>query len=174
MVTHSARNQGLAFQFTLPCRERPGGGGSSPTFHRFQFTLPCRERPLRLRRTPACSGCFNSRSRVGSDNRPHDEGFPSPRFNSRSRVGSDTAASTHVLVWFLFQFTLPCRERPFLYAGAIETSMFQFTLPCRERPVVHHGDVLHSLFQFTLPCRERLKPPTTASSGSRVSIHAPV
>ena len=76
----------------------------------FQFALPRGERPYRCRSIGPFT-CFNSRSRVGSDegsgcNYTDDEGFNSrsrvgsdqlmvpfeakdPSFNSRSRVGSD-------------------------------------------------------------------------------------
>ena len=37
-----------------------------------------------------------------------------------------------------------------------EDSVFQFTLPCRERPEVTVNDPALFWFQFTLPCRERL------------------
>ena len=33
----------------------------------------------------------------------------------------------------VFQFTLPCRERPPIGAVAVAFGAFQFTLPCRER-----------------------------------------
>ena len=52
--------------------------------------------------------------------------------------------------------------------------MFQFTLPCRERPSSDSGRRWAGVFQFTLPCRER---PGALDGGlvvDDVSIHAPV
>ena len=67
-----------------------GSSASSP--NPFQFTLPHGERRgvsvVRL-----SSGRFNSRSRMGSDNRPPRRGGPWRRFNSRSRMGSDSPRS---------------------------------------------------------------------------------
>ena len=57
----------------------------------------------------------------------------------------------------MFQFTLPCRERPFEWERVSHQWMFQFTLPCRERRAVIAVKIRHLKFQFTLPCRERLK-----------------
>ena len=74
------------------------------------------------------------------------------RFNSRSRVGSDEVVMVAGPSAKVFQFTLPCRERPAPPSPAVGTSPFQFTLPCRERQA--GGRILEV--------------------GATVSIHAPV
>ena len=56
----------LKFQFTLPCRERLRYQRMCAITGAFQFTLPCRER-LRSNSGRRGRRCFNSRSRVGSD-----------------------------------------------------------------------------------------------------------
>ena len=98
------------FQFTLPCRERPRVPSGSSSHLAFQFTLPCRERHGR-RRNHHGRHSFNSRSRVGSDNRAPAPFTTNKGFNSRSRVGSDPQASARAMRAVRFQFTLPCRER---------------------------------------------------------------
>ena len=57
----------------------------------------------------------------------------------------------------MFQFTLPCRERPAQSAKTAAEAAFQFTLPCRERREGVSRIAFFLRFQFTLPCRERLK-----------------
>ena len=54
------------FQFALPRGERRCASPPSPTSTGFQFALPRGERPAICRCAPP-GGCFNSRSRVGSD-----------------------------------------------------------------------------------------------------------
>ena len=195
--SHEGRLQ--VFQFTLPCRERPLSIALASLRATFQFTLPCRERLSGRGLSPHLRGCFNSRSRVGSDLgglRRYAEGsgfnsrsrvgsdrcFTAPLtakggFNSRSRVGSDKRQNCKAREAALFQFTLPCRERPrllptfrrrarfnsrsrvgsdtILCKCSIPAS-FQFTLPCRERHAEASPFPLVIKFQFTLPCRERL------------------
>ena len=56
----------MAFQFTLPCRERQAETGAPDHTPLFQFTLPCRERPT-YNWVVGNIRSFNSRSRVGSD-----------------------------------------------------------------------------------------------------------
>ena len=57
---------------------------------------------------------FNSRSRVGSDRINEDISLTMLDFNSRSRVGSDVSLFISDSVSTLFQFTLPCGERPYI------------------------------------------------------------
>ncbi len=42
-------SQEARFQFTLPCRERPGTPSSTYDAFMFQFTLPCRERLVQIK-----------------------------------------------------------------------------------------------------------------------------
>ena len=74
----------------------------------------------------------------------------------------------------MFQFTLPCRERPGHADKLHCTTRFQFTLPCRERLLTFLRLVPLTLFQFTLPCRERLRVAPNGQEHHEVSIHAPV
>ena len=55
----------------------------------------------------------------------------------------------------VFQFTLPCRERPDASPSRDRPKKFQFTLPCRERRLSIFEEAPKVVFQFTLPCRER-------------------
>ena len=57
-------------------------------------------------------------------------------FNSRSRVGSDDGIRFELFGLSVFQFTLPCRERRVRGVALDDFAVFQFTLPCRERPRV--------------------------------------
>ena len=52
--------------------------------------------------------------------------------------------------------------------------IFQFTLPCGERPSFSKSQIQKSEFQFTLPCGERLDLLEIASLFFYISIHAPV
>ena len=76
----------------------------------FQFTLPHGERHG-CASTSASSGCFNSRSRMGSDSAP------------RQQVAFSCS----------FQFTLPHGERQERLEKEAEELKFQFTLPHGER-----------------------------------------
>ena len=104
--------QGLGFQSTLPRRERPFSISISSPRLVFQSTLPRRER--RIDRTLNCVRLcyFNPRSREGSD-----------YFFSASSTfcvisihapakGATVAAYAACDLDFLFQSTLPRRERP--------------------------------------------------------------
>ena len=75
---------------------------------------------------------------------------------------------------WLFQFTLPCRERLYRALNLEIKGVFQFTLPCRERRRHPTLPASEAEFQFTLPCRERLVVPEFFYGRGRVSIHAPV
>ena len=81
--------KGLAFQSTLPHRERlwfHRQGGSIP---KFQSTLPHRERRNKSSITSGRRRNFNPRSRTGSDKRKNREAREDNHFNPRSRTGSD-------------------------------------------------------------------------------------
>ena len=85
---HLSAQQVSAFQFTLPCRERPAPAPTNPAGEEFQFTLPCRERPLTAQHLPLqrqfqfTLPCRERHGAAGSGRR-------AAGFNSRSRVGSD-------------------------------------------------------------------------------------
>ena len=95
-------------------------------------------------------------------------------FNSRSRVGSDFRFLSFQGIIILFQFTLPCGERPVYGKTLYVRDLFQFTLPCGERLLSVFYYVMIFLFQFTLPCGERLKILKTCVIAKYISIHAPV
>ena len=57
---------------------------------------------------------------------------------------------------------------------SLQEFLFQFTLPCRERPGLAVSEERSVAFQFTLPCRERLGIAGGLELAGRVSIHAPV
>ena len=77
---------------------------------------------------------FNPRSREGSDRNPRIISTISKDFNPRSREGSDYFVPSFFPVNFLFQSTLPRRERPATFALLSTHVQFQSTLPRRERP----------------------------------------
>ena len=56
-------------------------------------------------------------------------------FNPRSREGSDPRLPNQQLHYFLFQSTLPRRERRLSYSKRIKLNKFQSTLPRRERQI---------------------------------------
>ena len=184
------------FQFTLPRGERLVSTPAGLATPSFQFTLPRGERPTEPREAEETYLRFNSRSRVGSDNRPIIVKTRTTGFNSRSRVGSDCLV---VLVsrkdgWF--QFTLPRGERPSALwpmhwlsvsfnsrsrVGSDRTTagvafvefLFQFTLPRGERHAKDRLEDHGEQFQFTLPRGERPTWNTPPSFLNNVSIHAP-
>ena len=60
-------------------------------------------------------------------------------------------------IFFEFQSTPPCRERPREQHRIQQEKLFQSTPPCRERHATWDGGALPDRFQSTPPCRERLK-----------------
>ena len=76
----------------------------------FQSTLPRRERRTAPPRTPMPHR-FNPRSREGSDISMYLRPAWGKSFNPRSREGSDAIVSLYVLIFSVFQSTLPRRER---------------------------------------------------------------
>ena len=167
------------FQSTLPRGERPylsalqasipsvsihaPARGATTTFifgiapSSFQSTLPRGERRMSLS-SRTRNGCFNPRSRAGSDaTRGNRASRGRRRFNPRSRAGSDSARddvdSRHVVsihapargathrdlslrVVLAFQSTLPRGERLRSSADLTKEEMFQSTLPRGERRYV--------------------------------------
>ncbi len=108
-TTKSSQNA-LKFQSTLPYRERPQRHCDCRLFRRFQSTLPYRER--RSGHTiPVQHLGFNPRSRTGSDRTVLANKESVTRFNPRSRTGSDVPECNASFDRFLFQSTLPYRER---------------------------------------------------------------
>ena len=116
-------------------------------------------------------------------------------FNPRSREGSDTLPAPRPLACWIFQSTLPRRERPVEYSPILSVvsnfnprsregsdtdgwelqqliAEFQSTLPRRERP--RHAGIQKTLKNFNPRSREgsdlARRPDAAALS---ISIHAP-
>ena len=73
----------------------------------------------------------------------------------------------------MFQFTLPCRERPWecLQASTVEGFNSRSRVGSDAEIASASCDLA---FQFTLPCRERPELTRDAAATAYVSIHAPV
>ena len=121
------------FQFALPHGERPSSKSPNPSTARFQFALPHGERLIAdqiqmlgskvsirapawgatraTAQTVAAHRSFNSRSRMGSDDRGQRDCCTAARFNSRSRMGSDRHKPKVIPPMAMFQFALPHGER---------------------------------------------------------------
>ena len=95
------------------------------------------------------------------------------RFNSRSRMGSDERPDRIGVEDGAFQFTLPHGERPPATSARGTPRSFQFTLPHGERRGLRPGRVGPAKFQFTLPHGERLGGDGGRHDDGLVSIHAP-
>ena len=95
------------------------------------------------------------------------------RFNTRSREGSDAALDTANAMGWMFQHTLPRRERPISNHVFISHCTFQHTLPRRERHQAKERTLGDDMFQHTLPRRERPIYGSTAYYVYKVSTHAP-
>ena len=72
--------------------------------------------------------------------------------------GATTRPAVIVSKDFLFQSTLPRRERHYNSNKSFVDAMFQSTLPRRERHRICAADELIKRFQSTLPRRERREP----------------
>ncbi len=141
-------------------------------------------------------GCFDPRSRAGSD---VHYGCPSrgPHgFRSTLPCGERRRATASAQASSMFRSTLPCGERPgscrrcrrrwdvSIHApvrGAtiddsyvVSTPEFRSTLPCGERRCEAVADGRTKMFRSTLPCGERRCIDGTSLLGRTVSIHAPV
>ena len=185
----------LPFQSTLPHGERPASTDDSVAAWLFQSTLPHGERRLQPRFRRFRPGCFNPRSRTGSDiQHPRLSVSPSgfnprsrtgsdlqPRFrrfrpgcfNPRSRTGSDNGYAVTPIATREFQSTLPHGERLRRYSARGTGARFQSTLPHGERLKRFLRRRLSRAFQSTLPHGERLGLLCLVSSLILVSIHAP-
>ena len=127
---------------------------------------------------PSSSMYFNPRSREGSDSFGHFLYLLLQYFNPRSREGSDLETLIADLRTYVFQSTLPRRERHQLFEtseffngisihapakGATAQAFrpiqvltsFQSTLPRRERLDIVKPLLMFHVFQSTLPRRER-------------------
>ena len=140
----------MAFQSTLPRRERPGLVSRLTESPLFQSTLPRRERPgipQLLRKNQ----CFNPRSHEGSDT--YDFKSASPWHVS---IHAPTKGAT----------ILEC---------SIHAAAMCFNPRSHEGSDYGRVDiiVLGKLFQSTLPRRERRRHEQTVKPGYHVSIHAP-
>ena len=182
------------FQFTLPRGERPGLQGRvrrrrQVSIHAPAWGATCGSRAPRPQsyvsihapawgattapaRPQAPRRCFNSRSRVGSDNRLSR--FPSfiDGFNSRSRVGSDTlifppllrrGVSIHAPAWG----ATPLLRRD---EGGARVSIHA---PAWGATLLAGRRTPSRMFQFTLPRGERQAEPQGPRGRAEVSIHAP-
>ena len=87
-----------------------------------------------LTTTPIDFHHFNPRSHEGSDDNKISYYKLFYNFNPRSHEGSDFRSCTKSLANFLFQSTLPRRERRKLRQEQQRAIRFQSTLPRRERP----------------------------------------
>ena len=87
--------------------------------------------------------------------------------------GATKTKITYMKIPYIFQSTLPQRERrsaPSEYGSKFE---FQSTLPQRERLYRSDTWLIHGRFQSTLPQRERLPGLLIAPEWSQISIHTP-
>ena len=94
-------------------------------------------------------------------------------FNPRSREGSDYPQLIKLIFHEQFQSTLPRRERRTTIKLGSSGSKFQSTLPRRERPAIAACSFSIHVFQSTLPRRERPGGQIMRLIDADVSIHAP-
>ena len=167
----------IAFQSTLPRRERQSLLRGIRTLITFQSTLPRRERQILQGPLPTCVD-FNPRSREGSDvnggvifslegafqstlprRERHAQGHlvvgAKVDFNPRSREGSDLDTNTIVLPLPVFQSTLPRRERLGHKYHSVTTSSISIHAPAKGATPQVITSILSFKFQSTLPRRER-------------------
>ena len=128
---------------------------SSGMEQKFQSTLPRRERRSPPKMLSHTFSYFNPRSREGSD-------FVCPFVHSSYLLISihapaKGATKTVELRFynFIFQSTLPRRERLPRWSDNNAYNRFQSTLPRRERQAIESGYDIVLQFQSTLPRRER-------------------
>ena len=84
-------------------------------------------------------------------------GLPTYRkdFNPHSHARSDERGiETNSVVW-IFQSTLPRKERPASAFSFVSSVTFQSTLPRKERPDFDPPFLMFHVFQSTLPRKER-------------------
>ena len=142
-----------------------------------------------------CFSHFNPRSHEGSDSGASDTRPLRQHFNPRSHEGSDSRKDTNhgeiylfqstlprrerllkrrvYCIFIRFQSTLPRRERLHEKAARSVVRKFQSTLPRRERPCFGCMASNLPIFQSTLPRRERLTSKVFRLVELYISIHAP-
>ncbi len=99
---------------------------------------------------------FNPRSRKGSDVDISVSYDNATDFNPRSRKGSDGNHFFVIIIYSIFQSTLPQRERRVYFIFPNSLKRFQSTLPQRERLRWSVKSKIFCVrFQSTLPQRER-------------------
>ena len=98
----------------------------------FQSTLPRRERPLLLILLKDGEH-FNPRSHEGSDQEPHNIYFQPCISIHAPTKGATVPIAYHFLFIYVFQSTLPRRERPISAIFEMSFDSFQSTLPREER-----------------------------------------
>ena len=111
----------------------------------FQSTLPRRERPLLLILLKDGEH-FNPRSHEGSDQEPHNIYFQPCISIHAPTKGATVPIAYHFLFIYVFQSTLPRRERPISAIFEMSFDSFQSTLPREERLQKQYGfEVLDSI-----------------------------
>ncbi len=172
MLSHSAASN-LAFQSTLPRRERRESVVDFDGVSQFQSTLPRRERPACRAR---CRSIMPFQSTL-------------PRRERRP-------VSRSIVPCLTFQSTLPRRERPLIFSFFSSNIPFQSTLPRRERrfppypcsrfrqyfnPRYREGsDTEHDVQRYDMDAISIHAPAKGATANGeewarpcRISIHAP-
>ena len=122
----------------------------------FQSTLPRRERRRQVIPLP-CSTSFNPRSHEGSDIGDRLDFHVISSFNPRSHEGSDECYPCYFVTLYLFQSTLPRRER-LLFMWYRYNRAKGVSIHAPTKGATRKGDMFSSsydLFQSTLPRRER-------------------
>ena len=159
-------------------RSREGSDVFSPQFGAgstsFQSTLPRRERLFMLRILWFFSFYFNPRSREGSDEDVEFLQKYLQDFNPRSREGSDLYQSRILFLKFLFQSTLPRRERLFNHL-AIHIYFHDFNPRSREGSDADGSCIQHPSIWISIhaPAKGATRMRYAASCGFYISIHAP-
>ena len=120
----------------------------------FQSTLPRRERPLLLILLKDGEH-FNPRSHEGSDQEPHNIYFQPCISIHAPTKGATVPIAYHFLFIYVFQSTLPRRERPISAIFEMSFDSFQSTLPREERRLMMRYKSSGVVFQSTLPREER-------------------
>ena len=137
----------------------------------FQSTLPRRERPLLLILLKDGEH-FNPRSHEGSDQEPHNIYFQPCISIHAPTKGATVPIAYHFLFIYVFQSTLPRRERPISAIFEMSFDSFQSTLPREERPISPR--MFPNAFYFNPRSRERSDVVGDQKHGTNIiSIHAP-
>ena len=109
---------------------------------------------------------------TSAETRPSHSRFDS---NPRSREGSDKLRPGLICSTFVFQSTLPRRERPVQLESIFTCNGFQSTLPRRERQDPDGYIIVCKAISIHAPVKGATAvPPDTRPACSTISIHAPV